>query len=191
MIFSDNEALCKTLETREYNPFQDRLRWKDFLKEKLTGKYEVIKPDMPNKHMACYKARKIWFEKIFPYLNDEGLVVVGHSLGWMFLLKYISENWFPKKIKQLHLTASCLDETNMPEEEKYMGDFLFDLNTIPKVQDFVENIFIYHSTDDPVVPYEHAEKLYSYLPKAKLITLTDRGHIMQIEFPELYENLLK
>ena len=35
---------------------------------------------MPNKYNASYKARKIWFEKIFPYLNDEDLVLVGHSL---------------------------------------------------------------------------------------------------------------
>jgi len=146
---------------------------------------------MPNKHMACYQARKIWFEKIFPYLNDEELTMIGHSLWWMFLLKYISENWFPKKIKQLHLASSCLDETDMPREEAYMGDFLFDLEKIPKIQNFVEKIFIYHSTDDPVVPYSHAERLHTYLPKAQLITLTDRGHIIQIEFPELLENILQ
>lgn len=65
----------------------------------------------------------------------------------------------------------------MPKEEKEMGDFVFDLNMIPKIQDIAEEIFIYHSTDDPVVPYSHAERLHNYLPKAKLITLTDRGHI--------------
>jgi len=79
----------------------------------------------------------------------------------------------------------------MPREEAYMGDFLFDLETIPKIQNFVEKIFIYHSTDDPVVPYSHAERLHTYLPKAQLITLTDRGHIIQIEFPELLENILQ
>jgi len=50
---------------------------------------------------------------------------------------------------------------------------------------------LYHSTDDDVVPYVHAEKIKSYLPKAKLITLTDRGHINQPEFPEILENIMK
>jgi pimeloyl-ACP methyl ester carboxylesterase len=53
-----------------------------------------------------------------------------------------------------------------------------------------EEIFIYHSTDDTTVPYSHSEKIKSYLPKAKLITFTNRGHIRQQEFPELLENIL-
>jgi hypothetical protein len=37
-------------------------------------------PEMPNQDFASYKAWKIWFEKIFSYLNDEGVILIGHSL---------------------------------------------------------------------------------------------------------------
>ena len=80
MCYPDNDAFCKALETRDYDPFEEKKRRADRLKDQLASEYQTIKPDMPNKNMASYKARKIWFEKIFPYLNDEDVVMVGHSL---------------------------------------------------------------------------------------------------------------
>jgi hypothetical protein len=141
--------------------------------------------------MATYKARKIWFEKIFPYLNDEDLVIVWHSLWWMFLIKYLWENTFPKKIKQLHLVSSVFDESDMSDEEKYAWDFAYDPNIIHNLENQAEKIFLYHSTDDEIVPYTHAEKIKAYLPKAKLVALSDRGHFKQAEFPELLKNIIK
>jgi hypothetical protein len=44
----------------------------------------------------------------------------------MFLVKYISENKFPKKIDQLHLIAGCFDEQDLPAGEDYLADFTFD-----------------------------------------------------------------
>jgi hypothetical protein len=144
---------------------------------------------MPNKNMASYKAWKIRFEKIFPYLNDEYLIIVGHSLWAMFLVKYLWENKFPKKIKQLHLMSTVFDESDMSDEEKYAWDFAYDPKIIPNIEDQAEEIFLYHSTDDDLVPYSHTEKIKAYLPKAKLMTFTDRGHFFQSEIPEIIANI--
>lgn len=159
--------------------------------EKLESKYEFFKPEMPNKYNANYKAWKIWFEKTLPYLNNEDLVLIWHSQWWMFLIKYIWENWFPKKIAQLHLVSSIFDESDMDEDIKYSWDFLYNPDIINNIENYADKIFLYHSTDDNIVPYSHAEKIKSYLTNAKLITLTDRCHITQAEFPELLANILK
>jgi len=188
MCFPDNDTFCKALETREYDPFkEDR---KDRFEE-LKWTYQIIRPEMPNKNMATYKARKIWLEKIFPYLNDEDLVIVGHSLWAMFLIKYLGENTFPKRIKQLHLMSSVLDESDMSEEEKYSWDFAYEPEIIPNIQSQVDQIFFYHSTDDNIVPYAHTEKIKAYLPQAKLITFTDKWHFLVPEIPEVIENIIK
>jgi predicted alpha/beta hydrolase family esterase len=68
------------LEKREYDPFEEPQRWRDWLAEQTKGTYQVFSPEMPNKYNASYKAWKIRFEKIFPYLNDEDLILIGHSL---------------------------------------------------------------------------------------------------------------
>ncbi len=188
--FPDIDSLCKALETREYNPFEEKKWWKDSLSQELKSTHQIIRPEMPIKQMASYKVWKIWFEKIFPYLNDEKLVLIWHSLWWNFLMKYLWENTFPKKIKQLHLVAAVVDGSDRPADKQYLWDFAFDVDTITKLENIAEEIFIYHSTDDPTVPYSHAEKIKAYLPNAKLITFTDRGHFSQPEFPELLENIL-
>jgi len=189
--FRTDEDFYEVLKDKEYNPFEEKKDRKDRLVVQLKETYQAIKPTMPNKNNARYQARKIRFEKIFPYLNDEEKVLVGHSRGGNFLLKYLIENWFPGKIKQLHLVAAVIDETNRATDQEYMWDFAFDLKKIPEIEKIAEEIFIYHSTDDPIVPYVQAEKIKSYLPKAKLVTFTDRGHINDPEFPELLKKILK
>lgn len=189
-VFHDNDTFCEALKNREYDPFEKKKKWmKDWLTEQHKEKFEYIQPSMPNKQMASYKARKIWFEKIFPYLNDNDTILVWHSLWWIFLLKYLSENKFPKKIKQLHLISSVIDETNMPKEEKFLWDFIFDHQDIKNITPQVDQIFIYHSKDDLVVPYSHSVRLNKFLPQAKFISFENMGHLNQEEFPELLENI--
>jgi len=83
MCFPDTETMCNVLKKREYDPYhpyEERRKWKDWMKEELKDTYESFFPEMPNKNMASYKVWKMWFEKVFPYLNDENLIVIGHSL---------------------------------------------------------------------------------------------------------------
>ncbi len=189
--FPNNEALCKELENREYSPFEEKKKRKERLTDELKWKYEIFKPEMPNKFNASYMVRKLRFEKVLVFINNEELVLIWHSLWWQFLLKYIWENWFPKKIKQLHLVSTVVDASDRTPEKQYQWDFEFDLNIIPNLEKHCDQIFIYHSTDDKEVPYSHAEKIKSYLPNAKLITLTDRWHLYNKEtFPEILENIL-
>lgn len=190
--FPDNDTFCKYLKWREYDPDEDYTNKRRFrMKKKLQWSYQVFTPIMPLYDNANYQVWKIRFEKVLPFLNEEELILIGHSLWWMFLLKYISENGFPKHIKQLYLVATCIDSADLPPEEAFLWDFTFDINNIPKVAEHVDEIFIYHSKDDDAVPYSQAPRIQSYLPKAKLVTFTDRKHFCQPEFPELLENILK
>ena len=158
--------------------------------KQLEGKYEVFLPDMPCYKNAKYRARKIRFEKTFPFLNEEELVITGSSLWWIFLAKYLSENQFPKHISQLHLIAGVFDESNLPEGEDDLVDFVFYPAGLKNLDKQVDKIFLYHSKDDTVVPFSHVEKYKSYLPKAQVFVFEDRGHFQQSEFPELVENIL-
>jgi hypothetical protein len=49
------------------------------------------------------------------------------------LLKYLTENVFPKNIKQLHLVGTVLDEQDLPDDDNYLGDFVFDITKIPTI----------------------------------------------------------
>lgn len=189
--FPSQEALCETLKNWDYDPFaeEQRKRWRDWLKEELISTHQMIMPVMPNSNFAYYQAWKIWFEKIFPYLNDEWVILIGHSLGWMFLLKYLTENHIPVKVSQLHLVSACLDETGLSADDSYLWDFIFDTDKIPVISQRIKDIYIYHSKDDKTVPYSHSVRLSKYLPQAKFMLFEDRGHFRWDTFPELKEGI--
>ena len=156
--------------------------WKDVLPTTLGPDFEVIKPRMPNALNARYDEWKIWFEKYLPFLRDE-VILLGHSLGGIFLAKYLSENDFPVKIKSTILVAAPFEDC--PES---LCEFNFSTN-LEKLAKQGGEIIIFHSRDDKVVPFSHAEKFLAVLPKARLVEFVDRGHFNQESFPELVKRL--
>ena len=161
----------------------NRKDWKDFMYSELS-EYEVIYPKMPNSKNARYPEWKLWFEKLFPLLTDE-VVLVGHSLGGIFLAKYLSENTFPKKIKSLHLVAAPYDTEVIKES---LADFALN-NTVEKLNDYTDNIFLYQSKDDTAVAFADVEKYKRDLPNATLRIFEDRGHFTKEKFPELIQDI--
>ena len=187
-VYPTREIFINELKKRDYNPFEIKKKWKNNLWKELWNNYQVAILDMPNKNIALYKEWKIMFEKAFPYLNWDQ-IIIAHSLWTIFILKYLVENWFPKKIKQLHLVSALIDDKEMPPEEAYLGDFEFDIQKIPEIQNICEKIFLYHSKDDFCVPISQWERLHKFLPDAKFEVFEDRGHINMEEFPELIQNI--
>ncbi len=189
--FDNSQEYHDFLREKSYDPYKLKVeRWKQKIHDEVWDNFEVFSPNMPAKNNSDYIAWKIWFEKLFEYLNDSEPIIIWTSLGWIFLTKYLSENDFPKNISQLHLVASVFDESWL--EWEWVGNFkLEDFEGLRNIQNKAEKIFLYHSRDDFVVPYEHAEKYLEYLPDAEFMSFEDRGHFLQAEFPELIENIKK
>lgn len=61
-------------------------------------------PQFPNKQNAQYEEWKILFGKILNALDDN-IILIGNSLGAIFLVKYLSENKIDKKIQKTILLA--------------------------------------------------------------------------------------
>lgn len=184
----ENDADCyKFLSDYQIDFAHDALRvngWQGNLQLALGEEYEVIRPEMPNKYNAKYDQWKLWFEKFFQYFEPE-VILVGHSLGGAFLAKYLSENDFPKKIKAVFFVAAAVSD-NLPEYK--MLDFAppSDLSRLEKQ---AETIVLYHSKDDPVVPFDDVNKLKTALPKATVHVFEDRKHFNQPQLPELVRDI--
>ncbi|MBU2579982.1 alpha/beta fold hydrolase [Patescibacteria group bacterium] len=157
-----------------------KIGWKDTLREELGNRFDVLLLKMPNPMNSKYAEWKMLFRKIARLLDDN-VVLIGHSLGGVFLAKYLSENKFPKKIRASILIAPPYDEKDIEEP---LGDFVI-LNNLKKFKGQGGKIFIYHSEDDPVVPYLDLGKYQKDLPDATVRIFKDRGHFNQPEFPEL------
>lgn len=151
--------------------------WKGNLAKTLGKKYEVIRPDMPNKLNARYLEWRIWFEKFLPHVRD-GVVLIGHSLGGLFLIKYLSENKFPKKLRAVMLVSA-------PQGE---GNFKLKKN-LDKITKQCDKVIFYHSEDDKVVPFSDFLKYQKVLKNTTGKIFKNRGHFNQEKFPEIVKEI--
>jgi len=161
-----------------------RKNWKTTLGEKLREKFEVIMLNMPNSANARYSEWKIWFKKLTPFFEDE-VVLVGHSLGGIFLAKYLSENNFPKRILAIFLIAAPYDTEGT---ECSLVDFAL-AEPLDKLREQGGKIFLYHSEDDPVVPFNNLKKYKKALPNATARIFKNREHFQQEELPEIVADI--
>ncbi len=183
-VFDSYQDYLKYLESREFTLAKlSKITWKKTLATDLP-ETDVIFPEMPNRFNAKYAEWKIWFDKIIPLLSDNS-ILVGHSLGAMFLVKYLAENTIAKKCLTLHLVGAPFDAEGTDES---LGDFILP-ESLARVRDQVDSIFFYFSQDDPVVPFKNLKKYKEKLPDANYIVFQDRKHFDQLYFPEIIENI--
>lgn len=154
--------------------------WKSKLQSKLGDEYDVLLPAMPNKQNAQYHEWKVWLERIIPLLNNE-IIFVGHSLGATFLVKYLSENIISKKVKGLFLVAGHYD---------FVGGELCSFVAPDQVSLPTDRVFVYHSKDDFVVPFESFEKIKSVLTNFNASEFVDRNHFLDEDFPEIVRDIV-
>jgi predicted alpha/beta hydrolase family esterase len=159
-------------------------KWTSSFLEDLGDKYEVIMPPMPNRQNARFEEWSIWFERHFEYLN-EGFILMGCSLGAMFLAKYLTLKKLPISPKALFLMAGAYELPGFSDKD--CGDFLIKPEEVSIEQ--IEKIVILHSKDDFLVPFEHGEALSAALPQAEFVVFDDKNHFLISEFPELISKI--
>lgn len=185
--FSNRRDYLKFLENLEVDLDKYRkTKWSEALRRELGRKFDVLLLKMPNPTNACYREWNILFGKI-ALLLDDNVILVGHSLGGIFLVKYLAMNKFPRKISATFLISAPYDDNN-PDEP--LVDFALPKNLERFVKQ-VGQVFLYHSQDDEVVPYSHFEKYKKLLPNAHTREFKKRGHFNQERFPELVEDIKK
>ncbi len=160
--------------------------WKDNMGKSLGRGFEVILPKMPNDFNAKYLEWKIWFEKIIPFFESK-VVLVGHSLGGIFLAKYLSENKIPKEVLATFLVAAPYDDK---DSEYSLADFKLKKD-LSLLQNQSGKLFIYQSQDDDIVPFANFEKYKKALPDAIFKEFNNRKHFIQKNFPEIMREIKK
>lgn len=187
MTFKNEKDYLKYLKTREIS-LTKKPRWSEgFLDKALGKKFEIIRPRMPLQDNAKYEDWKIYFERYIPHLRNN-VILIGGSLGGIFLAKYLSEHKFPKKILSIYLLCPPFDNTI--EGEDLVGGFKLksDLSLLEKN---TKNLYLMFSKDDDVVPLSHAEKYRNKLPNAKIIIYKSKnGHFCISTFPEIVKMII-
>ena len=180
--FKNKKDYLHFLKTRKIS-IEEKIRWTDdHLKKNLGKNFQIIKPRMPLQDNAKYDEWKIHFERHFPQLKNN-IILIGGSLGGIFLAKYLSEHKFPKKILSTYLICPPYDNT-LPDED-LVGGFKLKSN-LSLLEKNSKRLYLMFSKDDDVVPVSHAEKYRKKLKNAKIVIYESKnGHFKVSEFPEI------
>lgn len=180
--FKNSKDYYHFLKTRPIS-IEKRVRYYEDYFDKTLGKnFEIIRPRMPLQDYAEYRDWKIYFERHIPYIRNN-VILMGGSLGGIFLAKYLSENRFPKKILSTYLVCPPFDNT-LPEDS-LAGGFKLKSN-LSLLEKNAGNLYLLFSKDDDVVPVSHAKKYGNKLKNAKIIIYKSKnGHFKIAKFPEI------
>ena len=181
MTFKTEKDYLDYLKTRRMST-EKRQSWADDLEKKLKKDFEIIRPRMPLQDNAKYRDWKIAFERYLPLLRKNS-ILVGSSLGGIFLAKYLSENKLSKKALSVYLVCAPFDG-NLPTED-LVGGFNHKGN-LSLLEKNCKNLYVLFSEDDDVVPVSHAEKYRKKLKKAIITVYENKGgHFKIPTFPEI------
>lgn len=177
-----------TCEREEYSdsgyPSLSNSHWIPWLqKQLLIAGYHAETPEMPNAFYPRYEEWKRHFER-FP-LSAES-ILVGHSCGGGFLLRWLSET--PVSIERVVLVAPWLD----PAKRKDPSFFDFEIDRGLSARAAVELVA---SDDDEADINASVREISAALPRARLTVFRGYGHFCfsdmgTIEFPELRDLVL-
>lgn len=181
--FNSHESYIANLKSLEldYDRLKPQQKWKPWIAEQMPDA-DVLLPTFPNAQNAVYDEWEIYFKKLIPFFGSD-VQLVGHSLGAMFLAIYLENNPLPNPVRQLVLIAGAYDDATNEE----LGSF-----RVHSAKNLIKNaqeIHLFHSKDDPVVPFTELAKFQADLPTATSHIFEDRGHFNDATFPELLELL--
>ncbi len=171
----------------EEKPSSSNKHWFPWIQKKLAIHERLSQSlEMPHPYNPIYEDHCAVFEQM--KISKE-TILVGHSCGGGFLLRYFSEHpeLHPKKII---LVAPWID----PEPKELTTGF-FDFTIDPTLTQRT-NLILFYSTDDDEVCVRSAEMIREALPGATYHTFDNKGHFTLGDlgteaFPELLEEILK
>lgn len=182
MTFRKEKDYLRYLRTKEISTKKE-IRWSGaYLEKSLGRRFEIISPRMPLSDYARYRDWAILFKRYLSILRDN-YILIGSSLGGVFIAKYLSENKLPKRALSVYLVSPPFDNS-LPGEDLAGGfNLRSDLSLIEKN---CKNLYLFFSKDDDVVPVGHAEKYRKKLPRAKIVVYKSKGgHFNIPRFPEI------
>jgi uncharacterized protein len=155
------------------------------LRDALGRGYDVRSPKMPNEDSPEVE---IWKGRISEELAamDGEVVLVGHSVGALVLLKYLSEEESEKPAAGLFLVAAPYVGTGGWEIEE--GALREDFAS--KLPDGLPMVF-YHGREDEVVPFAHLALYEEKLPRAIFRGFDGLGHQFDDDLSEVARDIEK
>ncbi len=150
--------------------------WLKAIEEKKGN--EVFVPDFPNTEFPEYDAWREHWESIYASKIEKNAVLIGHSLGGSFLLRWLSEKQI--SVAGLILVAPAPDDCGIEEVKTFF--------TVPWNEEILKKnivkVTLLGAENDPYIPLEKFEALAKELG-ATFKKCSGGGHLNDKELLEI------
>lgn len=169
-------------------PTSSNSHWLPWLSKQLMIRdIHTVAAEMPNSYNPNYFLWKKEFER---YDIDSNTILVGHSCGGGFLVRWLSEVK-DMRVGKVILVAPWIGIRPDQDFDKTFFNFQIDHNIIDKT----DGLVIFNSSNDVSEIQDSVEKLLAELRGVKLIVLENKGHftersLVSLEFPELLHEII-
>lgn len=145
--------------------------WYPWLKKELEAKgFDVQVPAMPETELP---KQRLWVPKLAELIGEqnEEVVLIGHSIGCITILRYLEGLEPGQKIAGAVLVAGFTDNLGFEEIANYFETSI----DFEKIVSHCENFIAIHSDNDPYVPMKHAD-IFKEKLGAKIVKKHEMGH---------------
>lgn len=169
-------------------PTSSNSHWFPWLSKQLMIRdIHTVAVELPNSFYPNYDSWKKEFER---FDISEETILVGHSCGGGFLVRWLSEAE-NIRVGKVVLVAPWLGIR--PDQD--FDDSFFDFQIEPSIIEKTKGLMIFNSTNDVSEIQESVDKLMTELKGARLVVLENKGHFTErglgsLEFPELLNELV-
>ena len=180
-----NKEKAMNSERRSYDK-----HWMPWIKQNLIAKgVKTEIPLMPSPWQPIYENFKSEFEKLEV---DENTILVGHSCGSAFLVRWLGET--KKKILKLILVAPWKIPERHGRKDEYRENF-YVYSIDESIRERVKEIYLFTANDEDLGGKESL-KIFHDAIGGEIINLENHGHYTMNdmgteEFPELLEKILQ
>ncbi|XOU94395.1 MAG: RBBP9/YdeN family alpha/beta hydrolase [Candidatus Kerfeldbacteria bacterium] len=170
------------------NPEENWFPW--LIKKLVDNDFKVFAPKFPTPLNQSFEA---WEEVLSKHIKeiDENTKIVAHSIGVPFVLKIIEK--YDLNVSNLFFVSGFLNKLNDKRFDVINETFFKDINC-DKCNDLSNQVYIYHSDNDPYVAIKHAIDLSKQLNGSRLTVIKNGGHFNNdsgyTKFPQLLEDIL-
>lgn len=169
-------------------PTPSNMHWFPWLSKQLMIRdIQTVALEMPQSYAPNYN---VWKKELERFDITDQTILVGHSCGGGFLVRWLSENQ-DIKVNQVVLVAPWLGFNSDQEFDKNFFDFKID----PDIANHANKFVLFNSSNDMPEVHKSVDVIRDNLKNIKYIELLDKGHFTfkdlgSEEFPELLGEIL-
>jgi len=170
---------------------QSNSHWLPWLQHELVIRDVLAQtPELPKPYLPVYEDWKELFEQ---FIIDSETILVGHSCGAGFLVRWLSEE--NRKVGKVVLVAPWMNPKGFENKEKEIDENFFKFKIDPDIVSKTAGITVFYSGDDMESVQKTVEILEDNTKDIKFTEFHGYKHFtfndMQTrEFPELIEECI-